>query len=635
MEKELIKKDFYEAVNGDWLKKHKIPEHRVGWGSFYQIDENLRKLKTNLLNKWVNDNSEIQDEPMLIEMIKLYKLVKDWKSRREHGLKPIMEKLHWVENLSSWKDVEDNYQYMAYNGYFLPLIFFVEKDFKDSSKQILGLSDTPIILPEKNYYKDKNKSEQLLSVYSNMVKTLLFKIIKNKDKVDKLVNDRLALDKMFVEYALSAEESAEYTKLYNIIDIDKINQSIKVLDVNKITEKLVGQKVMDLNIINTKLLDGLNNLFNNETFELYKSSLYIETLLSACSLLDNKTREIAGTYSRALSGIKKPKSKDKEAIDFTISVFDMPFGLFYGKKYFGEEGKKNVEYMVHNMIKIYQDRLERNTWLGEKTREKAILKLSKIGVHIGYPSEIRPFYKNFIVKKYNGFDDLLKNVNHFFALQREYEFKQYLKPVNKNLWSMSPALVNAYFNPNMNHIVFPAAIFNVPFYSPKQTSSENYGGIGAVIAHEISHAFDNNGANFDENGNMANWWTKEDKENFDLKAQKMIKLFDQVETSVGKCNGKLTVSENIADAGGVSCALEAAKLEKDFNVKKFYINFAKVWRNKYRDEFAKMLLNVDVHAPAKLRANIQIKNSDDFYKAFKIKENDPMFLNKKDRVKIW
>ncbi len=200
---------------------------------------------------------------------------------------------------------------------------------------------------------------------------------------------------------------------------------------------------------------------------------------------------------------------------------------------------------------------------------------------------------------------------------------------------MSAATVNAYYEPFKNIIVFPAAILQAPFYSLKQSSSQNYGGIGAVIAHEISHAFDNNGSLFDELGNLNNWWTKEDHEYFSKLADKMIKEFDGIPFAGGKVNGKLTVSENIADAGGLSCANEAAKNEEDYNLYDFFINWAKVWRMKATEQYKQLLLNIDVHAPAELRANVQVKNLDDFYKTFDVKPGDGMYMEPGERVKIW
>ena len=230
---------------------------------------------------------------------------------------------------------------------------------------------------------------------------------------------------------------------------------------------------------------------------------------------------------------------------------------------------------------------------------------------------------------------LLTNLLAFNKIETADMYSKWNQPVERDRWEMSAATVNAYYHPFKNIIVFPAAILQAPFYSLKQSSSANYGGIGAVIAHEISHAFDNNGSLFDEYGNLNNWWTDEDSKQFKNKAQQMIDQFDGIEFAGQKVNGKLTVSENIADAGGLSCALEAAKSEADLDTEAFFINWAKIWRMKATEQYMQLLLSIDVHAPAKLRANVQVQNLDDFFTTFNIKSGDAMFLDEGERVKIW
>ncbi|RMA78526.1 putative endopeptidase [Metamycoplasma subdolum] len=635
MNKKLIKKDFFEAVNGVWLKNAKIPEHQIGWGSFYQLGERITRLKKSLLNKWCEDQSDIKNEPILKEMIKFYKIVKNWQQRRIDGVKPIYKFLDLVSNINSWKDFENNFDTLTTYGFDSILNFGINQDFKDNSLQVLWLDDGPTILPEKGDYQNEEKKKPLLAVWSSMVKKLLVKIIKDENKADDLIKKALEYDELIAKFVKSAVEKANYIESYNVYEVEKINNQ-KFVNISKIINDLIGTNVEKVVVVNPKFVEALPTLINENTFEMFKAHLFIRSMLTMTGFLDNSTRKIAAEYRMAIAGLKKPYAKERVAIETTLSTFSMPFGIYYGKTYFGKEAKADVERMVQKFIKIYKTRLQNNNWLSEATKEKAILKLSKLGVHVGYPTEMRDYYNDLKVKEYEDSGlDLLSNAMEFRKIVNKYYMKQYMQPVNKNLWSMSPATVNAYFAAEHNHIVFPAAILNPPFYSTKYSSSKNYGGIGTVIAHEISHAFDNNGAKFDETGKMANWWTDEDKQNFESKTQAMIDLFEGKETEFGKCNGKLTVSENIADAGGVSCALEAAKSEPDFSAKDFYINFATIWRAKYRKQFAEYLLRVDVHAPAKLRANIQIMNSDDFYTTFDITKKDGMYLPLEKRVKIW
>ncbi|MDD4070551.1 MAG: M13 family peptidase, partial [Candidatus Izemoplasmatales bacterium] len=315
--------------------------------------------------------------------------------------------------------------------------------------------------------------------------------------------------------------------------------------------------------------------------------------------------------------------------------FSQVVGLYYGETYFGPVAKEDVRTMVHEIIGIYKERISDNTWLNEKTKEKAIKKLSTLGVHVGYPDELPPYYDSFEIESYEEGSNLVQEKLKMNRLINLYDFSKYNKEPNKNIWGMPASMVNAYYSPTNNQIVFPAAILQAPYYSLKQTASENYGGIGAVMAHEISHAFDNNGAKFDETGSLNNWWTEEDLEAFNKKAKDMIALFDGVETGYGKCNGELTVSENIADSGGLRCALEASKKNNNHSLDDFFQNWARVWRIKSSDEYSKLLLTVDVHGPSILRANMQLSNLPEFQEFYGISDKDKMYLSKEQMVSIW
>jgi putative endopeptidase len=322
----------------------------------------------------------------------------------------------------------------------------------------------------------------------------------------------------------------------------------------------------------------------------------------------------------------------KSAYYLATGMFDQVVGDYYGRNYFGPQAKADVQQMVKKMITVYEQRLTHNTWLSTATREKAIVKLEKLGIQVGYPDAIDPLQLTF---KTDTTQSLLANTLHFIHLSQLDKFSKWNQPVKRDQWEMSANTVNAYYHPFRNIIVFPAAILQAPFYSLDQPASANYGGIGAVIAHEISHAFDNNGSLFDEYGNLHNWWTADDKAHFKGLADNMIAEFNDLPFAKGKVNGKLTVSENIADAGGLSCALEAAKVESEVDLKAFFVNWATIWRTKARLEYQQLLLNIDVHAPAKLRANVQPQNLADFYTTFDIQAGDGMYLAPEQRVEIW
>ena len=284
------------------------------------------------------------------------------------------------------------------------------------------------------------------------------------------------------------------------------------------------------------------------------------------------------------------------------------------------------------MIEVYKNRLAQNDWLTPETRDKAIVKLNVIKPYIGYPDELPERYSRKVVDENLT---LFENAQKLSQIDIAYSWSKWNQPVDYKEWGMPAHMVNAYYNPQKNLIVFPAAILQAPFYDLHQSSSANYGGIGAVIAHEISHAFDTNGASFDENGSLNNWWTEHDYQAFTERTQKVIDQFEGQDSYGAKVNGKLTVSENVADLGGIAAALEAAKKEADFSAEEFFTNFARIWRMKGREEYMKLLASVDVHAPAKLRTNVQLPNFDDFFTTFDVQEGDGMWRSPGDRVIIW
>ena len=419
--------------------------------------------------------------------------------------------------------------------------------------------------------------------------------------------------------------------MYNPQSFDEFVAHTDQLDFSQVITSLVATKPSQIIVTEPAYYEALNDILKGHFTE-FKAWLLVNRVTGEAGLLSDDFRILAGEYGRALSGKKEAPNQQKYAYRLINGMFNQVVGAYYARKYFGADAKADVEHMVRQMISVYEERLKKNDWLSPETREKAITKLEHLGVQVGYPDKIPAVYDHL---KVDPTKSLLENLVIMSRIVARNQFAHFGKPVDRMRWEMSPATVNAYFHPFKNVIVFPAAVLQAPFYSLKQSSSQNYGGIGAVIAHEISHAFDNNGSLFDEYGNLNNWWTKEDAAHFKELAQAMIDEFDGLPFAGQKVNGKLTVSENIADAGGLSCALSAAKKEGDFDAQAFFINWARIWRTKARKEYQQLLLSIDVHAPQKLRANVQVKNLADFYEAFNIQSDDPMYLAPEKRVTIW
>ncbi|KRK78950.1 neutral endopeptidase [Companilactobacillus nodensis DSM 19682 = JCM 14932 = NBRC 107160] len=626
------KENLYLAVNGAWQEKAEIPSDKPRTGGFMDLDEGVEKALMKEFHEFANDEGKINDDLML-QAVKLYRLANNVEHLNKFHHQPILKDIQKINDITSLQEFSDKLAELSKAGFPLPIDISIDADMKDTSKNVVYIGGAGLILPDKTYYAESNKSgEQLLKKFAEVSTRLLSMIGYNLDDAKKIVAKALKFDKLLVPIVKGSEEWADYTKMYNPMPFSEYITKSDALDLkSQVTEQIndIPDKVI---ITEPRYLDNLNKIINEDTFEDIKAWMMVNFLTGNASSLDEEFRQVIGEYNLALSGAKELQNRTKFAYHKAAGIFSQVVGVYYGKKYFGEDAKNDVRGMIKKMISIYEQRISANTWLSEDTKKKAIVKLDKIEVKVGYPDKIDDIYSKIKINENDSLYDNLREIRKIFI---QDSLDQYHKAVDRTKWLMPGHMVNACYDPSRNDITFPAAILQAPFYSLEQTSSENFGGIGAVIAHEISHAFDNNGAQFDEFGNMNNWWTDEDYAKFKKLTQNMIDEFDGIPYAGGKVNGKLVVSENVADVGGLRCALEAAKTEDDYDVKKFFINWARVWRLKATQEFNELLLSTDVHAPGPLRANVQAQNMDEFYDAFGITKNDGMWLDEDKRVNIW
>ncbi|MFD0898478.1 M13 family metallopeptidase [Loigolactobacillus binensis] len=626
-----LQDDFYAAINAAWLKTAKIPADRPATGGFQVLVENIEK--TLMADFAALQATGAPDKPLLNEFLKYYTLAADFKQRDVQAaapLQPYLRRIAKYDNLADWQaDLKD----WLLDGLPVPFALDVDADMKNTKINALFAGAPGLFLPDKTYYAADNPSgPQLLQVFQQMMQQLLTMAGYSAADAQLILEQAIAFDKSLAPHVKSAEESADYSKMYNPQSFSEFTAHSSQIDFGRLLPELIGAQPEKIIVSQPKFFAAFDEIITNENFNLLKSWLIVNTVRSMSGYLSNDFREIGGIYGRALSGSKEAMKPQKSAYYLAAGQFDQVVGDYYGHKYFGEAAKADVHKMVIKMIGVYKQRLQNNDWLSADTRKKAIVKLDNLGIQVGYPDAIKPLFKKFTV---NTGASLLVNAMRFTHIAIADNFSKWHQPVERTEWEMSANTVNAYYHPFRNIIVFPAAILQAPFYSLEQPSSANYGGIGAVIAHEISHAFDNNGALFDEFGNLHNWWTAADTAHFKALAQAMITEFDGLPFAGSKVNGKLTVSENIADAGGLSCALEAAKGEPDVNLTTFFTNWAKIWRTKAQPEYQQLLLAIDVHAPAKLRANVQVQNFADFHRTFNIRPGDGMYLAPEKRVSIW
>lgn len=625
--------DFYQAVNGQWAETAVIPDDKPRTGGFSDLADEIEDLMLTTTDAWLA-GEHVPNDAILENFVKFHRLVADYDKRDQVGVAPALDLIEEYKALGSFAEFASKVADYELNGKPNQFPFSVAPDFMNAQLNVLWAEAPGLILPDTTYYaKDNDKGKELLAIWRDMQEELLPKFGFSHEEVKDLLDKVITLDKQLADYVLSREEYSEYAKLYHPYDWAEFTKLVPELPLDDIFTVILGE-VPDKVVVPEERFwtEFAADYYSEKNWELLKAWLVLTAAGAYHAYLTDEIRVLSGVYSRALSGTPQAMDKKKAAYYLAQGPFNQALGLWYAGEKFSPEAKADVEHKVAKMIEVYKSRLETADWLAPATRDKAITKLNVITPHIGYPEKLPETYAKKVI------DDklsLVENAQNLAKISIAHSWSKWNKPVDRSEWHMPANMVNAYYDPQQNQIVFPAAILQAPFYSLSQSSSANYGGIGAVIAHEISHAFDTNGASFDEHGSLKNWWTDEDYAAFKERTDKIVEQFDGLDSYGAKVNGKLTVSENVADLGGVACALEAAQSEPDFSARDFFINFATIWRMKAREEFMQMMASIDVHAPGQWRTNVTLTNFDEFHQEFNIKEGDPMWRAPEDRVIIW
>jgi putative endopeptidase len=628
-----IQDDLYLAVNGKWLETAVIPDDRPTAGGFAELDQGVeRKLMADF--KAFAEGEKTSDIPEMKEAIALYKKILDVARRNKEGLEPALPVLHEIANIKTVADLNKKAKELTLMNVDLPVNFGVEPDMQDATKNSFVVLGPDIILPDTTYYDDKNLAkEKLLGVWSDVASKLLAMTDLSEEDQKQYLADTLAFDALVATKVKSQVEWSVYVNNYNPMPVEEVAKFVAPFDFIGLLNEFYGAEAPKQVIVyDPKAIKELNGYFSEEKFNLYIHWAYVKCLMKSTSTLSEEIAALGTTYRRTLTGVAKDPVLEKKAYQTVSKVFSEPVGVYYGRTYFGEEAKKDVVDMCKKIIDMYKVRMANNTFLEENTKKKAILKLDKIEIKMGYPDKIDEYYSKLTVAPADSLFMTMAKINKIGIL---HNLEKLNKPVDRTEWGMPGHLVNACYNPSSNDITFPAAILQKPFYGLDQSVSENLGGIGAVIGHEISHAFDNNGAAFDENGNLFNWWTEKDFAAFKKLTQRMIEEFDGIEYYGGKVNGELIVSENIADNGGVGVTLGIMHTLKNPDYQAFFKTWGRIWCMKAKENYIRLLLTTDVHAPAQLRANMQPRNFAEWYEAFDVKETDQMYLAPEKRITIW
>ena len=632
MENIRIQDDLYTFVNQKTLDELVIPDDKPTAGGFAKLADSVEKIMMDEFENMATNQTYPND--YLKRACELYSIAKNADKKAEDGIAPALRTLAIIDDIKEIGDFSKNYKSLILKNIPTPINIGVETDMKNTKQRLVYIQGAGVILPDATYYRPEMaaQKEQLIGLWSNVAKMVMAQTNLSPEDQEKYVADTLAFDEILGGLVKTNEEWSKYVEMYNPMATSGVAEMLSTLDLDVILGDLFAHKPETIVVTEPRFFGNFASVLNSDTLELYKHWAYVTGLLKSCAYLSEQLRDMGGMYMRAITGVAVMQSIDKFAYNLASGMYSEPVGIYYGDKYFGQEAKKDITEIVYQIIDTYKERIKTNEILGDETKEKAILKLSKMGVKMGYPDKVRAIYDKLLFNSDDSLFDIMLSLGEIHMLDM---FSKLDKPTEPENWAMPGHMVNACYDPFVNDITFPAAILQPPFYSLKQTRSENLGGIGAVIGHEISHAFDSNGAKCDENGNINNWWTDEDFKRFETKVNQMIEQFDGIELPWGRVNGAFIVSENMADNGGMSVTLDIMSRTEDSSYEEYFCNWARVWCQKARPEFSKLLLSVDVHGPCILRANMPPRNFEEWYSAFDVKENDQMYIVPEKRIIIW
>ncbi|WP_155287403.1 M13-type metalloendopeptidase [Lacticaseibacillus zhaodongensis] len=628
-----IQDDLYMAINGDWQDNTVIPPDKSSIGADRDLTDNIEKqLRADF--DALNSGKKSSSDTNLLTAAKLYAKAADFKTRDRLGIEPVLPRVHHLLDLPTLADFNADLPELIAQGYQMPLDWQVYADLNDASTNQINFGALDTILPDAALYKENpSKYQPMLNSWSDMASQLLLKVGLTAGQAAMYIRDALAFDARSAKYTITNEEAAEIKNLNNPCSWDDFVQQLAGFAFPAAVARFMPATPATVNEFTPKTFANWSTLLNEDNYHEFQHYAIIQELIGASGYLSNELRHIGNTYSRFLSGQEEDVSEVKSAYRLANAYMAEPIGIYYGKTYFGEDAKRDVTALVKRIIAAYKQQLSANTWLSASTKAKALRKLDTMAIKMGYPDKALPFYDQMHVEDK---DDLLTTAQKLDDVIMREQLSRVGQPVNRGEWGMPGHLVNACYDPTMNDILFPAGILQPPYYSKSWSEAANLGGTGATIGHEISHAFDNNGALFDEYGNMKNWWTKDDEAAFAKITQQMIDQFDGLQYEGVRINGKLCVSENLADNAGMDVALSLLgdKPSKE-ELQEFFTAYTKSWRYKMRPELAKTVLMQDVHAPATLRVNIPVQNFDEWYQAYDVKPGDGMYRDPEKRIVVW
>ncbi|WP_455671569.1 M13 family metallopeptidase [Phocaeicola sp.] len=633
--------DFYQYACGGWMKKHPLTDEYSRFGSFDMLAENNREQLKGLIAEIAGSQ---HDQGTIAQKIAdIYNLAMDSVKLNQDGMEPIKADLEKIASIKNKEEIIPMMAELAHIGLRPYFSFFVDADIMDSKSNLFQLYQGGISLGEKEYYLD---TDDVTTNIRNKYKEHIVKMFQlagfDEAAAKKNMEAVLEIETEIAKASYSAVEQRDPAANYHKMTLDELKKEIPGIDWDAFLHGVGIKGVTELSVSQVEPIKAVEKIINKTPLE--KQVAYMQwKLINTASgyLSDDFEAQDFDFYGKTLSGRKENQPRWKRAVSTVDDVLGEAVGQMYVEKYFPAAAKERMVHLVKNLQTALGERIRNLEWMGDSTKTKAIEKLNTFYVKVGYPDKWRD-YTNLNIEN----DSYWANVKRATEFELDYMLAKAGKPVDKDEWGMTPQTVNAYYNPTTNEICFPAGILQYPFFDMNADDAFNYGAIGVVIGHEMTHGFDDQGRQFDKDGNLKDWWTAEDAKRFDERAQVMVNFFDSIQVLPGLyANGSLTLGENIADHGGLQVSFQAFKnATKDAPLEvvdgftpeqRFFLSYAGVWAGNVRDEQIRLQTKSDPHSLGRWRVNGALPQIGAWYEAFNIKEGDPMYLAPEKRVSIW
>jgi len=633
--------DFYQYANGGWMQKNPLKPEYSRYGTFDKLQEDNLEALRKLTEKMAATAGS--DDPVAAKIGLFLKTGMDTAAINQPGIKPLEPLLKQIEGLVSREEVKE-FLISMHSQSISPLFnIFAEADSKNSQWMLAWLWQGGLGMPDRDYYlEDSPRMKEIREKYLDYIIKILVLSGKDENDARKAAQLIFELETQLAKASMSRLAMRDPDNVYHKMSLAQLQKEVPQISWKRYFEGIGVTDPGEVNIAQPDFFKAAGELLDKVPVETWKLYFYWTVLNESAPYVSEPFEQAHFTfYGKTMSGKEEMQPRWKRVLNTASSALGEAIGEAYVKEYFPPEAKQRMLILVENLRKALAERIQNLTWMSDTTKQKALEKLAAMKVKIGYPDKWRDYSELKV-----GESSYVENVIEADRFNRAYMLSKVNKPVDPMEWHMTPQTVNAYYNPSNNEIVFPAGILQPPFFSMTADDAVNYGAIGMVIGHEMTHGFDDEGRKFDKDGNLREWWTEEDSKRFNERAEILVKQYDQfVVLDSIHANGKLTLGENIADLGGLNVAYTAFKMTEEgkSNTKidgftpdqRFFLGYAHVWAQNIRDQEILRRTKEDVHSLGRFRVNGPLRNMPEFYKAFEIKPGDPMFLPEEERAVIW